>query len=150
VRRLPDQSASGGQRVVQNASQASMHRRRATKVVAAAAEEAARLLSGVRIGGTTGPKAAKQPQSASSLLQQSKHAGPSSSGVNGAAVRYQTHVGAGGSIYTFEVAASGKGQTHGRSLVSEYMGIPRGSGSTAVPSGKGTGGAPANKKGASR
>ena len=153
MRRLPDQSGSGGQRVQIAPSQASTHKRRAAKAVAAAAEEAARLLSGVRIGGgaaATGPKGTGKQQHhqqvVSSQSVSSRGGPPAMSSVKGAAVRYQTHVGTGGGIYTFEVAsgsaaaASGKGLTRGRSLVSEYMGQPGGSsGGAAVPTVKKTG-----------
>ena len=158
MRRLPDQSGSGGQRVQIAPSQASTHKRRAAKAVAAAAEEAARLLSGVRIGSggaaaTGGPKGTgkqhqQQQQAVSSQSVSTRGGPPAMSSVKGAAVRYQTHVGTGGGIYTFEVAsgsvaaaaASGKGQTRGRSLVSEYMGQPGGrSGGAAVPTVRKTG-----------
>ena len=117
---------------------------RAAKAVAAAAEEAARLLSGVRIGSRGG---GGQPQrKAAAVSSGAVRARPRTAGaqavqvvgqqgsVMGTAVRYETHIGVGGGVFTFALPSGGGGgavytaganpasvRPGGRSLVSEYM-----------------------------
>ena len=164
VRRLPGQAqqkGGGGQRTQSAPSRQQQQKalesgyqdgggrgggggNRAAKAVAAAAEEAARLLSGVRIGNGGG---GGQPQrKAAAVSSGAVRARPRTAGaqavqvvgqqgsVMGTAVRYETHIGVGGGVFTFALPSGGGGgavttaganpasaRPGGRSLVSEYM-----------------------------
>ena len=120
---------------------------RAAKAVAAAAEEAARLLSGVRIGNGGGGGQPQQRKGAAAAVvgsgavrsrprtagAQAVQVAVQQSSVMGTAVRYETHIGVGGGVFTFALPSGGGGgggggavttagaRPGGRSLVSEYM-----------------------------
>ena len=95
---------------------------RALRAVAAAAEEAARLMSGVRIS-STAARGVQQQRRHGRLDQHGQvPPRPAGSSVAGAAVRYQTHIAAGGAVYTFALSpGEATAAAAGRSLVSQYL-----------------------------